>query len=106
MSQMPILTSGRMLVRRGVIEAPDADQGSDWAALAIVEVDEDDASLLGEYWASGHRGFLATGNRDYLNPFEGVEIEGLPLMTTPRLIEEFDDEYGHVDVREIYEGGL
>ena len=60
---------------------------------------------MGEYWASGHRGFLATGNRGYLKPYEDVEVEGLALMTDPRLIEQFDDEYGHVDVRELYDGG-
>lgn len=106
MKRMPILTSGRLLVRRGEINPPYSDPGSDWAALAVVEVSEGDAALLGEYWASGHRGFLATGDREYLSPFDGLVIDGLPLITDPRLIEEFDDEYGYVDVREIYEGGL
>ena len=106
MKRMPILTSGRLLVERGVIGVPLDDDGSDWAELAIVEVDDQDASFLGSYWASGHRDFLATGDRAHLKPFEGEEVDGLPLMTDPALIEEFDEEFGHVDVRELYEKGF
>ena len=46
-SRMPILTSGRLLVQRGVIDAPQSEPDSDWAALAIVTVDEDDAVKAG-----------------------------------------------------------
>jgi hypothetical protein len=47
MKRMPILTSGRLLVQRGIISAPLDDDGSDWAELAIVEVDDQDASFRG-----------------------------------------------------------
>lgn len=106
MRRMPILTSGRLLLARGMTDVPYEDDGSDWAAVAIVEVDDEAASLLGSYWNSGHRNFLATGDTSHLALFEGEEVDGLPLMTDPRLIEEFDEEYGDVDVREIYEQGF
>lgn len=106
MKRMPILTSGRQLVARGLTTPPYRDDGSDRAEVTVVEVNDADASLLGSYWNSGHRNFLATGDVSHLVPFEGVSIDGLPLMTTPRLIEEFDDAFGHVDVREIYEQGF
>jgi len=106
MKRMPILTSGRLLVQRGILSAPVDDDGSDWAELAIVEVDDQDASFLGSYWASGHRNFLATGDPKHLRPFEGEEVDGLPLMTDPALIEGFDEDFGQVDVRELYEKGF
>lgn len=106
MKRMPLLTSGRLLVERGMIDAPREDDGSDWAELTSVEVDDQDASFLGSYWTSGHRNFLATGDPKHLKPFEGEEVDGLPLMTDPRLIEEFDQDFGQVDVRELYEKGL
>ncbi|HZO36735.1 MAG TPA: hypothetical protein VFB41_07660 [Solirubrobacteraceae bacterium] len=103
MKRMPLLTSGRVLVARGDIKAPIDDDGSDWAELTIVEVNDIDASLLGSYWSSGHQAFLGTGNVDRLKPFEGELVNGLPVMTDPGLIEEFDEQFGYVDVREIYE---
>lgn len=106
MKRMPILTSGRRLVARGMTTPPYQDNGSDWAEVAVVEVSDADAALLGSYWNSGHRNFLATGHTTHLLPFEGVEIDGLPLMTSARLIEEFDEDFGHIDVREIYERGF
>lgn len=106
MKRMPVLTSGRALVARGDIAAPADDNGSDWAELTIVEVDRGDASYLGSYWASGYRGFLATGDSHRLAPFRGDVVGGLPLMTDPDLIEEFDEDFGQVDVREIYEQGF
>jgi hypothetical protein len=60
---------------------------------------------VGSYWASGHRDFLATGDRSHLKPFEGEEINGLPLMTDPTLIEDFDEDFGQVDVRELNRRG-
>lgn len=106
MKRMPILTSGRTLVARGDLPMPADDDGSDWAAVAVVDVDRSDASYLGSYWASGYRGFLATGDVRHLAPFEGDLVAGLPLMTDPGLIEEFDEEFGQVDVAQIYEQGL
>lgn len=105
MSSMPILTSGRLLLSRGLVAPPYEDGGSDWAELTVVDVDEQEASLLGSYWNSGYRNFLATGDLNHLGPFTGETVRGFPLMTNTRLIEEFDEAYGHVDVREIYEQG-
>jgi len=105
MKRMPILTSGRVLVDRGLIAPPADDDGSDWAELLVVEVTDQDASFLGSYWNSGHRQFLATGKTSHLADFEGEQVNGLALMTDPRLIEEFDEEYGQIDVREIYDPG-
>ena len=57
---MPMLTSGRTLLKRGLTAAPYEDDGADWAELTVVEVDDEEASLLGSYWNSGYRNFLAT----------------------------------------------
>ncbi len=52
MKRVPILVSGRLAVDRGIVESPDAsvDRG-DWAQLVVVDVDGDDASVAGQYWA-------------------------------------------------------
>jgi hypothetical protein len=82
MSQMPILSGGKLLV---------------------VDVrDPSDQSTVGSYWTSGYDGFLATGDVRRLEPFEGVVIAGYPLETDPDAIEDFDDLHGSVDVREYY----
>jgi hypothetical protein len=82
MSQMPILSGGKLLV---------------------VEVDNpNDASTVGLYWSSAYDGFLATGDVGRLEPFEGVVIAGYPLEIDPDAIEDFDDVHGSVDVREYY----
>lgn len=106
MARMPVLTSGRLLVARGEIDPPYEDDGSDWAVAIALDVTDEDASLLGSYWNSGYGAFLGDGNADHLAAFVGVQVNGLPLVTDPGLIEEFDDGYGYVDVREIYEQGL
>jgi hypothetical protein len=54
MKRMPIPTSGRLLVQRGIISAPLDDDGSDWAELAVVEVDDQDASFPGSYDEAGY----------------------------------------------------
>lgn len=82
MSQMPILSDGR---------------------LVVVDVrDPVDQSTVGSYWTSGYYGFLGTGDVRRLEPFEGVMIAGYPLETDPDAIEDFDDAHGSVDVREYY----
>lgn len=103
MSRVAILTSGRELVDAGLIDAPVPDRGGDWAELYVVDADPWEASLAGQYWAAGVRGFLATGDTDRLDPFVGQRIGGLPLLTDPDLIEEFDQDFGQVDFLEYYE---
>jgi len=134
MKRMPILTSGRALVALGVIPAPTHDDGSDWAELIVADVSDEDASFLGSYWEAKRR-FLGTGEVEHLKPFEGEVVVGrpvmtdpdrieepsegevpseaeepseaeLPLITDPKLIEEFDEDFGQVDVRELYEKGF
>lgn len=104
MSTIPILTSGRLLVDRGLIEPPYEDDGSDWAELYVVETrDPREASLAASYWSSGYRGFLATGDPQRLYAFDGETVAGLPLMTDPSLVEDFYFDFGHVDFAEIYQ---
>jgi len=105
MKRMPILTSGHAAVEQGLIDAQAHDAGSDWAALVVIDVSDRDASLLGEYFEKAHRAFLATGDTSLLTPFQHTTINGLPLITDPRLIEEFDEEFGQIDVAEIYDSG-
>lgn len=104
MKRVPILVSGRLAVDRGIVESPDAsvDRG-DWAQLVVVDVDGDDASVAGQYWASGVRNYLAAGVPAHLDAFDGETVGGLPLLTDPRLVEDFDAEFGHVDFHEYYE---
>jgi len=91
MSQMPILTSGELLAKEGLVEDPrEAGDTRDWADIAVVEMDEPvELTRAGEYWQSGYTAFLGTGDVHRLKEFEGETFGGFPLMTDPDLVEEF-----------------
>ena len=72
------------------------DEGTVW-----IEVDgAEDRSLLGSYWNEIHV-FRDTGDLSGLASYEGVEIEGVPLLTDPDQIE-FWAYQGELDFPEIY----
>jgi hypothetical protein len=103
MPRVPVLTSGRLLVDQGLMPKPAWDVGDDWAELRVVDVADHEASIAGAYWASGLASFLRTGDTGALAWFEGESVGGLPLLTDPDLLEDFDLEHGVVDFAEIYE---
>jgi len=82
MPQVPILTSGGLLV--------------------VDVTDPDEASLAGKYWSSGYEGFIETGDVGYLAPFEYETVAGYPLETDPDVIEDFYFDHGPIDVAEYY----
>ena len=105
MSRMPVLTSGELLVQRGEIPDPRGPgDRRDWAALAVVEVDDpDELSRAGEYWQAGYHGFLASGDVTALEEFEGEMIAGYPLVTDPDLVEDFAAATPGFDPGELYQ---
>lgn len=82
MPEMPILSSGELHVAR-------VDEPSEIETAA-------------RYWPSGFDAFLGDGNVAHLEPFEGVEIAGLPLETDPDAIERWYDDNGALDFTEYY----
>jgi hypothetical protein len=72
------------------------------AELVAVDVDAQEASLAGRYWAVGIARFLETGDTDSLDEFDEQQVGGYPLETDPDAIEEFDDRYGRFDFQEVY----
>lgn len=103
MTEMPILTSGRFLAQRGLVEPPEPGFEGDWAALITVEIIEPvEGSIVGRYWSSGFDGFLSTGDVGRLDEFDGERIGGFPLMVDPELIERWYFDHGPVDVADYY----
>jgi hypothetical protein len=100
MKRVPVLTSGLSLPKIDRLRRP--THGGDWAELIVVEADDDEASLAGEYWSAGFARFLADGEIEHLDPFRGQRIGGHLLLTDPGLIEDFEEDYGAVDFREYY----
>jgi hypothetical protein len=100
MPRVPVLTSGRELPVSGfALRFLDTDQ----AVIAEVEVSQDEASLAGSYWSYGYRGFLETGDTEYLDFYRGRSVGGYPLMTDPDLVEAFYFDHGHIDFQEYYQ---
>jgi hypothetical protein len=59
-------------------------------------------SLIAEYWGTGVRHFIETGDESRLQDFRGVRIRGHLLETDPDRIEAFymDTDF---DFQEVYE---
>lgn len=105
MSRMPILTSGALLVERGLIDDPrEPGDGRDWAALAVLDTaDPFELSRAGEYWAGGYGRFLGTGRVQFLRQFQGDTVAGFPLITDPDLVEDFEAANPGFDPGELYQ---
>ena len=99
MPSVPVLTSARNLPGGFALRF----LGEDRAALVEVDVDSDEASLVGSYWSYGVGGFLETGDPARLDFYAGRTVGGYPLMTDPDLVEDFYYDHGHVDFQEYYQ---
>jgi hypothetical protein len=82
MSQMPLLSGGRLLLLRGTF-SPEAK------------------TLIGRYWGSAVRQLVDEGDPSGLDAFKRLQIGGLSFETDPDVIE---DIYARVDFdfQELY----
>jgi hypothetical protein len=112
---MPILTSGKFLLGRGLATDPrEAGDTSDWAQLTEVELSDHDASTVGAYWSAGVGPFLGSGFLPFLTEFDGETVSApdpsgrrahtsYPLITDPDLIEQWADAHPGFDPGELYQ---
>src|SRR4051794_23603297 len=105
MPQLPILTSGKLMLARGEVEDPrEPRDRRDWAQLVDVNVPPgEDEGMVRAYWGRGVQLFLATGDSRALDDFRGQRAGGYPLQTDPGLIEDWAQANPGFDPGELYQ---